>query len=223
MRCWKASKGQNICVQTGSPPDFLRRGLLVISIPAFFLYRTYCSSVIADPCLTASRGPGKMASSRLPILLALAFSSLFFVLSHSNREMWFQDFFPPNVCPINAKANTFYGIMFDAGSTGTRIHIYTFVQKSPGETPCPSVHLECVGLGSNFPKEHFFSQHSIWEQLKISTVCPSNGPLADDYCPFVVVFCCENIFFVDLLKLRGLILGILESSELPEIFIYVAV
>ncbi|NXI20803.1 ENTP5 diphosphohydrolase, partial [Sterrhoptilus dennistouni] len=76
-----------------------------------------------------------MAPSRLPILIALAFSSLPFVLSHSNRVMWFQDFFPPNVCPINAKANTFYGIMFDAGSTGTRIHIYTFVQKSPEDLP----------------------------------------------------------------------------------------
>ncbi|NXO72074.1 ENTP5 diphosphohydrolase, partial [Phainopepla nitens] len=76
-----------------------------------------------------------MASSRLPILIALAFSSLPFVLSHSNRGMWFQDFFPPNVCPINARANTFYGIMFDAGSTGTRIHIYTFVQKSPEKLP----------------------------------------------------------------------------------------
>ncbi|XP_025946588.1 ectonucleoside triphosphate diphosphohydrolase 5 isoform X4 [Apteryx rowi] len=72
-----------------------------------------------------------MAASRLPILLAVAFSSLSCILSHSNREMWFQDLFPPNTCPINAKANTFYGIMFDAGSTGTRIHIYTFVQKSP--------------------------------------------------------------------------------------------
>lgn len=121
------------------PTDFLRKRLLVISIPAFFFYRTYCSSVVADPCLTASMGPGKMVSSRLSILLALAFSSLSFVLSHSNREMWFQDFFPSSVCPINAKANTFYGIMFDAGSTGTRIHIYTFVQKTPGKTPCHSV------------------------------------------------------------------------------------
>ncbi|NXD05742.1 ENTP5 diphosphohydrolase, partial [Nothocercus nigrocapillus] len=71
-----------------------------------------------------------MAASRLPVLLAVAFS-LSCVLSHSNREMWFQELFPPNTCPINAKPNTFYGIMFDAGSTGTRIHIYTFVQKSP--------------------------------------------------------------------------------------------
>ncbi|NXX78654.1 ENTP5 diphosphohydrolase, partial [Urocolius indicus] len=76
-----------------------------------------------------------MASSRHLILLALAFSSLSLVLPHSNREMWFQDFIPPNMCPINAKANTFYGIMFDAGSTGTRIHIYTFVQKSPENLP----------------------------------------------------------------------------------------
>ncbi|XP_066854190.1 nucleoside diphosphate phosphatase ENTPD5 isoform X1 [Anser cygnoides] len=91
--------------------------------------------MIADPCLTASSGSGRMASSRLSILLALVFSSFSFVLSHSNRVMWFQDLFPPNVCPINAKANTFYGIMFDAGSTGTRIHIYTFVQKSPENLP----------------------------------------------------------------------------------------
>uniref|UniRef100_A0A803XVD4 nucleoside diphosphate phosphatase n=1 Tax=Meleagris gallopavo TaxID=9103 RepID=A0A803XVD4_MELGA len=86
-----------------------------------------------DPRLTASSDPGRMTSSRLPILLALVFSSLSPVLSHSNREMWFQDLFPPNMCPINAK--TFYGIMFDAGSTGTRIHIYTFVQKSPEILP----------------------------------------------------------------------------------------
>uniref|UniRef100_A0A8B9DH29 nucleoside diphosphate phosphatase n=1 Tax=Anser cygnoides TaxID=8845 RepID=A0A8B9DH29_ANSCY len=91
--------------------------------------------MIADPCLTASSGSGRMASSGLSILLALVFSSFSFVLSHSNRVMWFQDLFPPNVCPINAKANTFYGIMFDAGSTGTRIHIYTFVQKSPENLP----------------------------------------------------------------------------------------
>lgn len=101
-----------------------------------------------DPRLTASSDPGRMTSSRLPILLALVFSSLSPVLSHSNREMWFQDLFPPNMCPINAK--TFYGIMFDAGSTGTRIHIYTFVQKSPGKTLCQSVPLPYVDSGSLF-------------------------------------------------------------------------
>lgn len=30
-------------------------------------------------------------------------------------------------------SRTFYGIMFDAGSTGTRIHIYTFIQKDDGK------------------------------------------------------------------------------------------
>lgn len=140
-------------ISTTPNPRLFKERALVISIPAFFLYRAYCSSVIADPCLIASRGPGKMTFSRLPILLALAFSSLCFVLSHSNREMWFRDFFPANMCPINAKADTFYGIMFDAGSTGTRIHIYTFVQKSPGKSPWQSVHLDYVDLGSNFPKE----------------------------------------------------------------------
>lgn len=128
-----------MCTDRTFSIDFVRRGLLVIVVPFFFfLYRNYSSSMTAHPCLTASSGSGRMASSRLPILLALVFSSFSFVLPHSNRVMWFQDLFPPNVCPINAKANTFYGIMFDAGSTGTRIHIYTFVQKSPGKTPCLS-------------------------------------------------------------------------------------
>uniref|UniRef100_A0A8K9UQH6 nucleoside diphosphate phosphatase n=1 Tax=Oncorhynchus mykiss TaxID=8022 RepID=A0A8K9UQH6_ONCMY len=36
--------------------------------------------------------------------------------------------------PVNL-SRTFYGIMFDAGSTGTRIHIYTFIQKDPVELP----------------------------------------------------------------------------------------
>lgn len=108
-----------------------------------------------DPCLTASSDPGRMTSSRLPVLLALVFSSLSPVLSHSNREMWFQDLFPPNTCPINAKTKTFYGIMFDAGSTGTRIHIYTFVQKSPGKTLCQSVHPPCVDSGSVLTWEGF--------------------------------------------------------------------
>ncbi|CAB1335204.1 unnamed protein product [Coregonus sp. 'balchen'] len=36
--------------------------------------------------------------------------------------------------PVNL-SRTFYGIMFDAGSTGTRIHIYKFIQKDPVELP----------------------------------------------------------------------------------------
>ncbi|MEQ2172255.1 hypothetical protein GOODEAATRI_019226 [Goodea atripinnis] len=32
----------------------------------------------------------------------------------------------------NRESRVFYGIMFDAGSTGTRIHIYKFIQKDPG-------------------------------------------------------------------------------------------
>uniref|UniRef100_A0A672FR52 nucleoside diphosphate phosphatase n=1 Tax=Salarias fasciatus TaxID=181472 RepID=A0A672FR52_SALFA len=35
--------------------------------------------------------------------------------------------------PGESTSRIFYGIMFDAGSTGTRIHIYKFIQKDPGK------------------------------------------------------------------------------------------
>ncbi|KAJ0009045.1 hypothetical protein NQD34_016460 [Periophthalmus magnuspinnatus] len=41
---------------------------------------------------------------------------------------------PPALSPISM-SRVFHGIMFDAGSTGTRIHIYKFIQKDPVELP----------------------------------------------------------------------------------------
>uniref|UniRef100_A0A674J8B3 nucleoside diphosphate phosphatase n=1 Tax=Terrapene triunguis TaxID=2587831 RepID=A0A674J8B3_9SAUR len=76
-----------------------------------------------------------MAATWLAIFLMLALSSIYCIVSHPSPEMWFQGLFPSSVCLANARTNTFYGIMFDAGSTGTRIHIYTFVQKNPGKQP----------------------------------------------------------------------------------------
>ncbi|XP_029114486.1 ectonucleoside triphosphate diphosphohydrolase 5 [Scleropages formosus] len=42
-----------------------------------------------------------------------------------------------NLLPSGFRPNSriFYGIMFDAGSSGTRIHVYTFVQKDQAELP----------------------------------------------------------------------------------------
>ena len=39
-----------------------------------------------------------------------------------------------------SRGKVFYGVMFDAGSTGTRIHIYKFIQKDPGKAS-PSLSL----------------------------------------------------------------------------------
>ncbi|XP_061467703.1 nucleoside diphosphate phosphatase ENTPD5 [Rhineura floridana] len=72
-----------------------------------------------------------MALSWVTVISIFALSSIYCIVSHPNSELWFQDLFPSKVCPANASMDTFYGIMFDAGSTGTRIHIYTFVQRSP--------------------------------------------------------------------------------------------
>ncbi|KAM9354862.1 ectonucleoside triphosphate diphosphohydrolase 5 [Pholidichthys leucotaenia] len=41
---------------------------------------------------------------------------------------------PAAPLPVSV-SRVFYGIMFDAGSTGTRIHIYKFIQKDPVELP----------------------------------------------------------------------------------------
>uniref|UniRef100_A0AAX7TY79 nucleoside diphosphate phosphatase n=1 Tax=Astatotilapia calliptera TaxID=8154 RepID=A0AAX7TY79_ASTCA len=45
-----------------------------------------------------------------------------------------RDHAPERSSPFNT-SRVFYGIMFDAGSTGTRIHIYKFIQKDPVELP----------------------------------------------------------------------------------------
>ncbi|KAJ6661304.1 hypothetical protein lerEdw1_015441 [Lerista edwardsae] len=76
-----------------------------------------------------------MALCWVTFIAVFALSSIYCIVSHSNTEMWFQNLFPPKVCPANSSMETFYGIMFDAGSTGTRIHIYTFVQRSPEKSP----------------------------------------------------------------------------------------
>ncbi|XP_053488754.1 ectonucleoside triphosphate diphosphohydrolase 5 [Ictalurus furcatus] len=54
-----------------------------------------------------------------------------------NHHASMDNLLPPEV-PAEAEVlppRTFHGIMFDAGSTGTRIHIYKFIQKDPAGLP----------------------------------------------------------------------------------------
>ncbi|KAJ8793828.1 hypothetical protein J1605_019249 [Eschrichtius robustus] len=80
-----------------------------------------------------------MAISQGAAFFMLVVSCVCSTVFHRDQQTWFEGVFLSSMCPINVSANTLYGIMFDAGSTGTRIHVYTFVQKLPGEVgfePC---------------------------------------------------------------------------------------
>uniref|UniRef100_A0A8C5W6I5 Ectonucleoside triphosphate diphosphohydrolase 5 (inactive) n=1 Tax=Microcebus murinus TaxID=30608 RepID=A0A8C5W6I5_MICMU len=78
-----------------------------------------------------------MATSWSAIFFMLVVSCVCSTVFHRDQQTWFEGVFLSSMCPINVSASTLYGIMFDAGSTGTRIHVYTFVQKTPG----------CLSLG----------------------------------------------------------------------------
>uniref|UniRef100_A0A8C9RZ06 nucleoside diphosphate phosphatase n=1 Tax=Scleropages formosus TaxID=113540 RepID=A0A8C9RZ06_SCLFO len=68
-----------------------------------------------------------------PIIMKCCFRMLIFgcyVCHSANTDNLLPSGFRPN-------SRIFYGIMFDAGSSGTRIHVYTFVQKDQGESELP--------------------------------------------------------------------------------------
>uniref|UniRef100_A0A5F9CRE7 nucleoside diphosphate phosphatase n=1 Tax=Oryctolagus cuniculus TaxID=9986 RepID=A0A5F9CRE7_RABIT len=78
-----------------------------------------------------------LAGSWIGIFLMLAASCVCSTVFHREPKAWFEGVFLSSVCPIDISANTFYGILFDAGSTGARIPVYTSVQKDPGQLPIP--------------------------------------------------------------------------------------
>uniref|UniRef100_V9KRQ8 nucleoside diphosphate phosphatase n=1 Tax=Callorhinchus milii TaxID=7868 RepID=V9KRQ8_CALMI len=76
-----------------------------------------------------------MASLRSLILASLVCSTVSEVDVFSPQYgIGNEELLPSRSTSLNI-SNIFYGIMFDAGSTGTRIHIYTFMQKSSAEPP----------------------------------------------------------------------------------------
>ncbi|XP_036168666.1 ectonucleoside triphosphate diphosphohydrolase 5 isoform X2 [Myotis myotis] len=76
-----------------------------------------------------------MATSWGAAFFMLVTSCVCSTIFHRDQQTWFEGVFLSSMCPINVSTSTLYGIMFDAGSTGTRIHVYTFVQKIAGQLP----------------------------------------------------------------------------------------
>ena len=92
-----------------------------------FEQHCFCSKSRDSPHLGT-----RMAASRGAAFFMLVASCVCSTVFHRDQQTWFEGVFLSSMCPINVSASTLYGIMFDAGSTGTRIHVYTFVQKIPG-------------------------------------------------------------------------------------------
>ncbi|XP_047466640.1 ectonucleoside triphosphate diphosphohydrolase 5 [Mugil cephalus] len=76
----------------------------------------------------------------------------------------------PEASPPANVSRVFYGVMFDAGSTGTRIHIFKFIQKDPVELPVldnEMYHAVKPGLSENKDKPEE-AANTIRQLLKIA-------------------------------------------------------